>query len=59
MLNKFRIRFEELEEQLIKIESTKKIKQDSAFVEKPLIVDNELFTEWITKAKNLILNACA
>jgi hypothetical protein len=53
MINKYRVRFEELEVQLVRLENTKyKSKNNAEFV------DNELLNEWRVKVKNLIVNAC-
>jgi len=55
MTNKYRTRFEELEEQLIKLEKTKHKSNGHSSAE---YVDNELLNEWRVKVKNLIVNAC-
>jgi len=57
MINKYRVRFEELQEQLIRLENTKYIDTD-CFGNEVEYVDNELFNEWRVKVKNLIVNAC-
>jgi hypothetical protein len=57
MINKYRVRFEELEEQLIRLENTKH-KSNGSVYRNVDYVDNEFFNEWRVKVKNLIVNAC-
>jgi hypothetical protein len=54
---KYTKRFEELESELIKIESTKQKPPNSRF-KNAESVDSELLNEWRIKTKNLIVNAC-
>jgi hypothetical protein len=53
MTKKYRIRFDELEEQLIQVQNTKEKNSDGY-----TFVDNELLNEWRVKVKNIIINAC-
>ena len=55
MINKYKLRFDELENQLIDVENTK---QGSDRRGNPEYVDNTSFNEWRIKVKNLIVNAC-
>jgi hypothetical protein len=57
MKNKYQIRFEELEEQLIKVEDTKEVNTDNR-LGNHTYVNDVLFNEWRVKTKNLIVNAC-
>jgi hypothetical protein len=57
MTNKYRIRFDELENQLIQVENTKHTNPNS-YIRGEEYVDNELFNEWRIKVKNLLANAC-
>jgi hypothetical protein len=57
MVNKYRIRFDELEDQLNQVDNTRHIEHGS-YIKGEEYVNNELFTEWRVKVKNLIANAC-
>jgi len=56
-MNKYRKRFEELEEQIIKLENSKYTSKDQ-YNSNSLYVDNQLFNELKIKVKNLIVNVC-
>jgi hypothetical protein len=58
MLEKYRIRFDELENEMEKVKNTKVPFVNSTSYTMEYDVDKELFIEWRIKVKNLIANAC-
>ena len=56
-MNKYNVRFEELEEQLLRIENSR-YKASTIIQEAADFIAQELLDEWRVKARNLLVNAC-
>jgi len=56
-MNKYNVRFDELDEELTRVENTRH-KAPNSIIKDADFVEQELLDEWRVKARNLIVNAC-